>query len=126
MAHTIELTVPDLGGFEDVPIIEVLVASGDRIGKDAPLVTLESDKATMEVPASAAGVVRDVKVKIGDRVSTGSVLANVAAAAGAVAPAAAGGANEAAEIAPPESASPGGGTADLIVPDIGDFTDVPV
>jgi pyruvate dehydrogenase E2 component (dihydrolipoamide acetyltransferase) len=133
MAQTIELTVPDLGGFEDVPIIEVLVASGDRIGKAAPLVTLESDKATMEVPASAAGVVRNVKVKIGDRVSTGSVLADVEvagdavpAAAGAPAPAAAGSANEAGQIAPPGSASPGGGTADLIVPDIGDFTDVPV
>jgi pyruvate dehydrogenase E2 component (dihydrolipoamide acetyltransferase) len=145
MAQTIELTVPDLGGFEDVPIIEVLIASGDRIGKDAPLVTLESDKATMEVPATAAGVVRDVKVKIGDRVSTGSVLANVevaddaapapaaavpsapvSAAAGAVAPASAASGNEAAELAHAEAADSGGGTADLIVPDIGDFADVPV
>jgi pyruvate dehydrogenase E2 component (dihydrolipoamide acetyltransferase) len=146
MAQTIELTVPDLGGFEDVPIIEVLIASGDRIGKDAPLVTLESDKATMEVPATAAGIVRDVKVKIGDRVSTGSVLANVevaddavpaaapavpsapvSAAAGAVAPASSASANEAAEIAEPEAADPAaGGTAELVVPDIGDFTDVPV
>src|SRR5450631_226890 len=120
MAHTIELTVPDLGGFEDVAIIEVLIASGDTIGKDAPLVTLESDKATMEVPASAAGVVRDVKVKIGDRVSAGSVLADVevaedaepaaipatpsvpvAAAAGAVAPVSPSASTEAAEIAEP-------------------------
>jgi pyruvate/2-oxoglutarate dehydrogenase complex dihydrolipoamide acyltransferase (E2) component len=77
VAKTIELTVPDLGDFEDIPVIEVLIASGDTIGKDAPLVTLESDKATMEVPASAAGIVREVKVKIGDRVSTGSILANV-------------------------------------------------
>jgi pyruvate dehydrogenase E2 component (dihydrolipoamide acetyltransferase) len=146
MAQTIELTVPDLGGFEDVPIIEVLIANGDRIGKDAPLVTLESDKATMEVPASAAGIVRDVKVKIGDRVSAGSILANVevaddavpaavaaapsepvSAAAGAAAPASAGTANEAAEVSVPQTdAAPGGGTADLTVPDIGDFTDVPV
>jgi pyruvate dehydrogenase E2 component (dihydrolipoamide acetyltransferase) len=142
MAQTIELTVPDLGGFEDVPIIEVMVASGDRIGKDAPLVTLESDKATMEVPASAAGIVREVKVKIGDRVSTGSILANVevvedavpaavpgepiAAAAGGAAPASAASANEAAEIARPDTASSAGGTADLVVPDIGDFSNVPV
>src|ERR1700680_1682330 len=89
MAKTIELTVPDLGGFEDVPIIEVLIASGDTIGKDAPLVTLESDKATMEVPATAAGVVSDVKVKVGNKVSPGSVLANVEVAddvAGGAAP----------------------------------------
>jgi pyruvate dehydrogenase E2 component (dihydrolipoamide acetyltransferase) len=146
MAQTIELTVPDLGGFEDVPIIEVLVANGDRIGKDAPLVTLESDKATMEVPASAAGIVRDVKVKIGDRVSAGSILANVevaddavpaavaaapsepvSAAAGAAAPASAATANEAAEVSVPQTDdAPGGGTADLTVPDIGDFTNIPV
>ncbi|HEY4439719.1 MAG TPA: dihydrolipoyllysine-residue acetyltransferase [Candidatus Elarobacter sp.] len=72
-----ELTVPDLGGFDDIPIIEVLVAPGETIAKDAPLVTLESDKATMEVPASAGGVVKDVRVKIGDKVSQGSVLVTI-------------------------------------------------
>ncbi|MDB5040373.1 MAG: lpdA, partial [Candidatus Eremiobacteraeota bacterium] len=73
----IELTVPDLGGFDQIPVIEVLVRPGETIAKDAPLVTLESDKATMEVPASAAGVVKDVRVKIGDKVSQGSVLVTV-------------------------------------------------
>ncbi len=73
----LELTVPDLGGFGDVPVIEILVQPGERIEKDAPLVTLESDKATMEVPASASGVVKDVRVKLGDKVSQGSVLATI-------------------------------------------------
>src|SRR6202035_3564278 len=59
----VELTVPDLGGFNDIPVIEILVNPGDTVAKDAPLVTLESDKATMEVPASSAGTVREIKVK---------------------------------------------------------------
>src|ERR1700688_4059737 len=75
----IELTVPDLGGFDQIPVIEVLGRPGETIAKDAPLVTLESDKATMEVPASARGVVKDVRVKIGDKVSQGSVLVTVEA-----------------------------------------------
>jgi len=132
MSQTIELTVPDLGGFEDVPIIEVLISSGDRIGKDAPLVTLESDKATMEVPATAAGIVRDVKVKIGDRVSTGSVLANVEvaddlpASAPAVSSAPVSAAAGAAAIAEPAAVASTGTTVELLVPDIGDFREVPV
>jgi pyruvate dehydrogenase E2 component (dihydrolipoamide acetyltransferase) len=73
----IELTVPDLGGFNDIPVIEVLVAPGETVAKDAPLVTLESDKATMEVPASAGGVVKELRVKIGDKVSQGTVLATL-------------------------------------------------
>jgi pyruvate dehydrogenase E2 component (dihydrolipoamide acetyltransferase) len=80
----IELIVPDLGGFSDIPVIEVLVTPGESVAKDAPLVTLESDKATMEVPASAAGTIRDVRVKVGDKVSQGSVLATVDAADGVV------------------------------------------
>ena len=80
----IELTVPDLGGFSDIPVIEVLVTPGESVAKDAPLVTLESDKATMEVPASSAGTIRDVKVKVGDKVSQGSVLATVDAPDGGV------------------------------------------
>ncbi len=76
----VELTVPDLGGFNDIPVIEVLVAPGETVAKDAPLVTLESDKATMEVPASAGGVVKELRVKIGDKVSQGTVLATVEAA----------------------------------------------
>ncbi|MGH8232952.1 MAG: dihydrolipoyl dehydrogenase [Rhodanobacteraceae bacterium] len=75
MAKTIELKVPDIGDFHDVPVIEVLVKAGDRVEKDQSLVTLESAKATMEVPASNAGVVKEVKVKVGDNVEQGSVIA---------------------------------------------------
>jgi dihydrolipoamide dehydrogenase len=74
---TVEVKVPDIGGYDDVPVIEVLVAVGDTIAKDQGLVTLESDKATMEVPSSAAGVVKELKVKVGDTVSEGSVVAVV-------------------------------------------------
>jgi dihydrolipoamide dehydrogenase len=72
---TIEIKVPDIGGYDDVPVIEVLVAVGDTVKVDQGLLTLESDKATMEVPSSAAGVVRELKVKVGDKVSEGSVVA---------------------------------------------------
>jgi dihydrolipoamide dehydrogenase len=74
MANTIEVKVPDIGGHDNVPVIEVLVKAGDRVEKEQSLITLESDKATMEVPSSAAGVVRDVKVKVGDEVSEGAVI----------------------------------------------------
>lgn len=74
MANTIEVKVPDIGGLDGVPVIEVLVAVGDTVAVDQGLATLESDKATMEVPSSAAGVVREVKVKVGDTVSEGSVV----------------------------------------------------
>src|SRR6185437_10459774 len=77
MSKTIELKVPDIGDFHDVPVIEVLVKAGDRIEKDQSLVTLESAKATMEVPASAAGVIKEVKVKVGDNVEQGAVIATV-------------------------------------------------
>src|SRR5471032_1855720 len=77
---TIEVKVPDLGGFDNIPVISILVKPGDTIAKEAPLVELESDKATMEVPASAAGTVRDIKVKIGDKVSQGSVLVSIESA----------------------------------------------
>jgi len=83
----LELTVPDLGGFDAIPVIEILVQPGETIAKDAPLVTLESDKATMEVPASAAGVVKDVRVKLGDKVSQGTVLVTLEAAASEASPA---------------------------------------
>ncbi len=63
---TIEVKVPDIGDYSDVPVIEVLVAVGDTVKKDQGLVTLESDKATLEVPSSAAGVVKEIKVKLGD------------------------------------------------------------
>ena len=74
MSNTIEVKVPDIGDFHDIPVIEVLVKPGDTIGKEDTLVTLESDKATMDVPSPAAGVVRDLKIKIGDKVSEGTLL----------------------------------------------------
>jgi dihydrolipoyl dehydrogenase len=70
----IEVKVPDIGDFKDVDVIEVLVKPGDRVGKEASLITLESDKATMEIPSSDAGTVKELRVKIGDKVSTGSVI----------------------------------------------------
>ena len=90
MANTIELKVPDIGGYDDVPVIELLVAAGDTVKKDQGLVTLESDKATMEVPAAAAGKIVELKVKVGDKLSEGSVVAILEpedASAGASAPA---------------------------------------
>ncbi|MBV9407525.1 MAG: dihydrolipoyllysine-residue acetyltransferase [Candidatus Eremiobacteraeota bacterium] len=102
----IELTVPDLGGFNDVPVIEVLVKPGDTVAKEAPLVTLESDKATMEVPASAAGVVKEIRVKIGDKVSQGSVLATVESSDGAAAAPAAAAPEPAAPATPPAAPAP--------------------
>jgi dihydrolipoamide dehydrogenase len=75
MANTIELKVPDIGGHDNVPVIEVLVKAGDSVAKEQSLITLESDKATMEIPASAAGVIKEMKLKVGDEVSEGAVIA---------------------------------------------------
>jgi pyruvate dehydrogenase E2 component (dihydrolipoamide acetyltransferase) len=77
MAALKEARVPDIGDFSDIPVIELLVAVGDSVTADQGLVTLESDKATMEVPAPFAGVVRELKVKLGDAVSEGSVVAMI-------------------------------------------------
>ncbi|HEY1328812.1 MAG TPA: biotin/lipoyl-containing protein, partial [Casimicrobiaceae bacterium] len=71
---TIEVKVPDIGDFKDVPIIEVFVKPGDAIKQEDPLVTLESDKATMDVPSPAAGTVKEVRAKVGDKVAEGSLL----------------------------------------------------
>ena len=79
MTELTEVRVPDIGDFSDIPVIEILVEVGDRIRPEDPLVTLESDKATMDVPAPAGGVVHEVTVVIGDNVSEGSVLLRVAA-----------------------------------------------
>src|SRR6201996_4147927 len=68
------ITVPDIGDFEDVPIIEILVSVGDSVSAEDPLVTLESDKATMDVPAPSGGTVESIDVSVGDRVSQGSML----------------------------------------------------
>jgi pyruvate/2-oxoglutarate dehydrogenase complex dihydrolipoamide acyltransferase (E2) component len=80
MANTIEVKVPDIGNYSDVPVIEVLVKPGDTVAKDQSLVTLESDKATMEVPSSAAGVVKEVRVKVDGTVSEGDVVAVIESA----------------------------------------------
>ena len=82
MAELKEARVPDIGDYSDVPVIEVLVAVGDTVVKDQGLVTLESDKATLEVPAPFAGVVRELKVKLGDSLSEGSVVAMIEATEG--------------------------------------------
>jgi len=79
----IEVAVPDIGDFSDVPVIELLVAPGDTVAPEDPLVTLESDKATMDVPAPFAGTVKDLKVKVGDKVSQGTVLLELETTSGA-------------------------------------------
>jgi dihydrolipoamide dehydrogenase len=74
MTQTIEVRVPDIGDFEDIDVIEVLVKPGERVQKEASLITLESDKATMEIPSPQAGVVKELRIKVGDKVSAGSVI----------------------------------------------------
>ncbi|WP_426801396.1 dihydrolipoyl dehydrogenase [Xanthomonas campestris] len=108
----IEIKVPDIGDYSDVPVIEVLVAVGDSVAKDQGLVTLESDKATLEVPSSAAGVVKELKVKIGDNLSEGAVVLLLetegeAAAAPAAPKAETKAAAPAAPAAAPAAAAPG-------------------
>ncbi|WP_312317231.1 dihydrolipoyl dehydrogenase [Stenotrophomonas sp.] len=98
---TIEIKVPDIGDYNDVPVIELLVAVGDTVKKDQGLVTLESDKATLEVPSSAAGVVKELKVKLGDTLSEGDVVVVLEAEGAAAAPAA-----EAPKAAAPASKPP--------------------
>ncbi len=108
MAEAKEARVPDIGDYRDVPVIEVMVAAGDTVAKDQGLVTLESDKATLEVPAPFAGVVKEVKVKVGDMLSEGSVVALIEAAGDdASAPSAAKPAKQAAPGAPKAEADSG-------------------
>src|SRR5262245_27735932 len=83
MSQVIEVKIPDIGDFKNVPVIEVLVKPGDAVGKEDPLVSLESDKATMEVPSPAAGVVKELKVKVGDKVSEGTAVLTLDATDGA-------------------------------------------
>jgi pyruvate dehydrogenase E2 component (dihydrolipoamide acetyltransferase) len=100
---TIEVKVPDIGDFTDVPVIEVLVKPGDTVKAEDSLVTLESDKATMDVPAPAAGVIKSLGVKVGDKVSEGHLILTLEEAAGAAAPAQAAPAAKAAQPAAPPS-----------------------
>ena len=88
MSQTIEIKVPDIGGFKGVAVIEIAVKAGDTVEKEQALISLETDKATMEVPSPAAGVVKELKVKLGDKVSEGSVILMLESSAEAAAPAA--------------------------------------
>jgi pyruvate dehydrogenase E2 component (dihydrolipoamide acetyltransferase) len=81
MAETVEITVPNIGDFADVPVIDVLVKPGDTVAPEDPLITIESEKATMDVPSPLAGVVESVAIKVGDKVSEGSPLVTLARAA---------------------------------------------
>ena len=101
---TIEIKVPDIGGFKDVAIIEVAVKAGDSLEAEQTLITLETDKATMDVPTPTAGVVKELKVKVGDKVSEGSVIVLLEASGVAAAPAAP--VAEAASAAPAPAAAP--------------------
>ncbi|HTS21322.1 MAG TPA: dihydrolipoyllysine-residue acetyltransferase [Casimicrobiaceae bacterium] len=147
---TIEVKVPDIGDFKDVPIIEVFVKPGDAVKAEDSLVTLESDKATMDVPSPAAGTVNDMRVKLGDKVSEGSVILTLdSVAAGAAKPAAASAPAPPRQDSPPPSRpAPAAGAGSpapsaaassarsapsappgltlVKVPDIGDFKDVPI
>ena len=125
----VEIKVPDIGGHENVDIIAVEVKAGDTIALDDTLITLETDKATMDVPADAAGVVKEVKVKVGDKVSEGDVivLVEAAGAGAAAAPAAAAPKAEAAPApAAPAAAPAAAANVQVAVPDIGGHTDVDV
>jgi pyruvate dehydrogenase E2 component (dihydrolipoamide acetyltransferase) len=131
----VEVKVPDIGDFKEVEIIELMVKVGDTIKVDQSLITVESDKASMEIPSSAAGVVKEIKVKVGEKVAMGSLVLLLegegAAAAAAPAPAAAAApapAPAAAAPAPAPAAAPAAaaGPVDVKVPDIGDFKEVEV
>lgn len=129
MSQLIDIKVPDIGDFTEVPVIEVFVKPGDVIKVDDALVTLESDKATMDVPASAAGVVKEVLVKLGDKIGEGTVVVRVEANDATTAPPVASAEPAPGNAAPaPQAAvaTSGGGIVDVKVPDIGDFSEVPV
>jgi pyruvate dehydrogenase E2 component (dihydrolipoamide acetyltransferase) len=123
----VEVKVPDIGDFKDVPVIELLVKVGDTVKAEDSLVTLESDKATMDVPSPVSGVVTELKLKIGDKVAEGSLVALIDSAAA--------GQSAASAVAPPQAQAapaavaqqPGAASvAEVKVPDIGDFKDVPI
>ena len=119
-----QVVVPDIGDFKEVEVIEVLVKPGDAVSKEQSLVTLESDKATMEIPSPAAGVVKQLTIKVGDKVSKGSpILVLEEKGNGETAPGE--------DLKPPpaaraEPAKPAGGSMTVPVPDIGDFKEVEV
>ncbi|MGQ0727416.1 dihydrolipoyllysine-residue acetyltransferase [Acidovorax sp.] len=130
----VNIQVPDIGDFDEVGVIELLVKVGDTVKAEQSLITVESDKASMEIPSSHAGVVKELKIALGDKVKQGSVIAVVesadAGAAAAPAPAAAAPAPVAAPAPAPAAAAPAApaatGPVEVRVPDIGDFKDVAV
>jgi pyruvate dehydrogenase E2 component (dihydrolipoamide acetyltransferase) len=139
----VDVKVPDIGDFNDVPVIEVLVKPGDVVKAEQSLITLESDKATMDVPSPVEGTVAEVVAKVGDKVSMGTLIARIESGAGATkaeaasaksapspAPAKAAAAPEKGSAAAPPAKSGGSAakaaTIDITIPDIGDFKDVPV
>jgi pyruvate dehydrogenase E2 component (dihydrolipoyllysine-residue acetyltransferase) len=122
MGELTQVRVPDIGDFTDVPIIEIQVKPGDRVKAEDALITLESDKASMEVPSPSAGVVKALAVKLGDKVSEGTpILTLEVDGAGATAEPV-----KPAVSAPPAPTSAPAGVAEVRVPDIGDFKDVPI
>jgi pyruvate dehydrogenase E2 component (dihydrolipoamide acetyltransferase) len=131
---TIDIAVPDIGDFDEVTVIELLVKPGDTIKADQSLLTVESDKASMEIPSSAAGVVKEIKVKLGDKVKQGSIVLSLESAdSGAVSAPKAAPAQEirsqAASVSVAivaVSAPAASGPIEIHVPDIGDFKDVTV
>ncbi|MFN3375075.1 MAG: dihydrolipoyllysine-residue acetyltransferase [Burkholderiaceae bacterium] len=130
----VDIKVPDIGDFDEVGVIELLVKVGDTVKAEQSLITVESDKASMEIPSSHAGVIKELKVALGDKVKEGSVIAVIEAASAAAAPApAAAPAVAAAPAGAPVAAAPvaatpatATGTIEVRVPDIGDFKDVAV
>ncbi|MGD8955848.1 MAG: dihydrolipoyllysine-residue acetyltransferase [Chromatiaceae bacterium] len=141
MAQTIEVLLPDIGDFHDVEIIEILVSPGDRVEAEDPLLTLESDKASMEIPSPQGGVVGEIKVALGDKVNQGDMLMLLEVipaepeAAAAIEPAAAPVEDKAGPVteppAEPESSPPSAAVGEpqireVLLPDIGDFKDVEI
>ncbi len=128
----VEVKVPDIGDFKEVEVIELLVKPGDTVKVEQSLITVESDKASMEIPSSHAGVVKEMRIKLGDKVSEGTMLLLLesAEASAAAAPAAASAAPAAAAPAPaavaPAVPAAAGGSVQILVPDIGDFDEVAV
>ncbi len=131
----VEVKVPDIGDFKEVDVIELLVKPGDTVKAEQSLITVESDKASMEIPSSHAGVVKSLLVKIGDKVAEGSpvVMLEAEGGAAALAPAAAPAPAAPAAASPPPTAAPAtaapvaaAGPVNVVVPDIGDFDEVAV
>ena len=131
MSKTIDIVVPDLGDFDNVEVIEVLVGSGDTVEREDGLVTIETDKASMDIPAPENGVIEKLTIGVGDKVSTGDIIGQLTMEVGdtvvitpGIASAPSG---DTTVLAVPAGEAPkSGGKQTLVVPDIGDFTDVDV